>query len=215
MQLSVTRGLVQLKRLEQRINKKISDLDVCCTANKKNSKKVCDGIFTKEEYSQMAKSSFDSLNDLIKLRKEIKDAIVKSNAVTVVDICGKKYTVAQAIERKKSIEEFEMNMIKVISKTFSRATDKVRFQNDRVEADAQRLFGTSSEDKKSEVNRLEMMNMYIETNSYEVIDPLNFNLLKDTLLKDAEDFLSEVDQVLSESNAITMIEISKNPSEIQ
>lgn len=215
MQLSVTRGLVQLKRLEQRINKKITDLGMYCTANKKNSKKVLDGVFTKDEYSQMAKSSFDSLNDLINLRKEIKDAIVKSNATTTVDICGKKYTVAQAIERKKSIEEFEMHMIKVISKSFSTATDRVRVFNDRVEADAQRLFGTSSEDKKAEVNRLEMMNMYIETNSYEIIDPLNFNSLKDIMLKEAEDFLSEVDQVLSESNAITMIEISKNPSEIQ
>ena len=97
MQISVTRGLVQLKRLEQRINKKITELDIYTTANKINSKKVLDGIFTKEEYVQMAKSNFDSLQDLIELRKEIKDAIVKSNATTIVDICGKKYTVAQDI----------------------------------------------------------------------------------------------------------------------
>ena len=51
----------------------------------------------------------------------------------------------------------------------------------------------------------------METNSYELIDPLNLTDLKDKTLKEVEDFLSEVDQVLSESNAITMIEISKNP----
>lgn len=211
MQISVTRGLVQLKRLEQRINKKILDLDVCIASNKKSSAKVFDGIFTKEEFKKNAMATYDSLNDLIQLRKEIKDAIVQSNAVTEVYICGKKYTVAQAIERKNSIETFEMDMARRMNRAFATAVEKMNISNERVEMEAHKLFGSTTEDKKSELNRLEMMKLYIETNSYELIDPLNLTNLKDETLKEVEDFLSEVDQVLSESNAITMIEISKNP----
>ena len=211
MQISVTRGLVQLKRLEQRINKKILDLDVCIASNKKSSAKVFDGIFTKEEFKKNAMATYDSLNDLIQLRKEIKDEIVQSNAVTEVYICGKKYTVAQAIERKNSIETFEMDMARRMNRAFATAVEKMNRSNERVEMEAHKLFGSTTEDKKSELNRLEMMKLYIETNSYELIDPLNLTNLKDETLKEVEDFLSEVDQVLSESNAITMIEISKNP----
>ena len=100
---SVTRGLVQLKRLEQRINKKIDILEEFVVANKVSSTKVKDGLYTKDQFTAKAKSEWDSLNDLISLRKEIKDAIVQSNAKTKVIICGREYTIAQAIERKNAI----------------------------------------------------------------------------------------------------------------
>ena len=70
---SVTRGLVQLKRLEQRINKKIDILEEFVVANKVSSTKVKDGLYTKDQFTAKAKSEWDSLNDLISLRKEIKE----------------------------------------------------------------------------------------------------------------------------------------------
>lgn len=214
MEISVTRGLVQLKRLEQRINKKIGGLNNLITVEKKSSKNVKDGLYSKEEFAKLAKSEWASLNDLIALRKEIKDAIVQSNAITKVSICGVQYTVAQAIERKSCIVDFELDMVRKISNVFGTCTSRATTANERVEIDAQRLFGTSTEDKKSEVNRIEMMNLYVDTNSYEIVDPLNFKELKDALDQEVHDFLAEVDQVLSESNAVTMIEISKNPTGI-
>lgn len=215
MELSVTRGLVQLKRLEQRINKKITGLGSFVSTEKKSSKNVAEGLYSKEEFAKLAKAEWSSLNDLISLRKEIKDAIVQSNAVTKVNICGKTYTVAQAIERKTAIMEFELDIIRKVSNSFATATNKVASLNERVEADAQRLFGTATDDKKSEINRVEMMSLYIDSNCYEIVDPLNFKELKNTLDQEVHDFLAEVDQALSESNAITIINISKNPTEIQ
>lgn len=214
MEISVTRGLVQLKRLEQRINKKIERLDALVAVNKVTATKVKDGLYTKEEFTATAKAEWDSLNDLINLRKEIKDAIVQSNANTQVVICGTFYTVAQAIERKGAIEEFELPMIRRISRTFSSATSRISSANDRVELDAQRLFGTPTNDEKTEVNRINMIQTYIDSNKYEVVDPLNFKDKSISLEKEVSDFLSEVDQVLSEKNATTMISISKNPTEI-
>lgn len=215
MKISVTRGLVQLKRLEQRIDKKTSKLDSFVTYSKKSSKNVLDGTYSKEEFTNKVRAEWQSLKDLMVIRKEIKDAIVQSNSTTIVDICGEKYTVAQAIERKSAISLFETAIMRKVARGYGSVVDKVEMANNRVENDAQRLFGTSTDDKKSEVNRIEMMKMYIETNSYEIVDPLNFKELRDSLEKDASDFLSEVDQVLSESNATTMIEISKNPTEIE
>lgn len=215
MQMSVTRGLVQLKRLEQRINKKINSMGSYVTYAKKSSKNVNNGTYTKDEFEKLAKAEYQSLKDLIALRKEIKDAIVQSNATTMVNICGVEYTIAQAIERKNSIELFDSELVRKVSRSYSNVLDKVDFSNSKVEADAQRLFGTATDDKKSEINRIEMMEKYIDINSFEVVDPLNFKVLVESIEKDANDFLSEVDQVLSESNAVTMIEVSKNPMEIK
>ena len=211
---SVTRGLVQLKRLEQRINKKIDILEEFVVANKVSSTKVKDGLYTKDQFTAKAKSEWDSLNDLISLRKEIKDAIVQSNAKTKVIICGREYTIAQAIERKNAIQEFELPMVVKMSKALSSTLEKVETANDRVEFDAHRLFGTNTGDEKTELNRINMIQTYIDVNGYEVIDPLNFNEKSIYLDKEIKDFLSEVDQVLSEKNATTMITISKNPMDI-
>lgn len=211
---SVTRGLVQLKRLEQRINKKIDILEEFVVANKVSSTKVKDGLYTKDQFTAKAKSEWDSLNDLISLRKEIKDAIVQSNAKTKVIICGREYTIAQAIERKNAIQEFELPMVVKMSKALSSTLEKVETANDRVEFDAHRLFGANTGDEKTELNRINMIQTYIDVNGYEVIDPLNFKEKSISLEKEIKDFLSEVDQVLSEKNATTMITISKNPMDI-
>ena len=59
-----------------------------------------------------------------------------------------------------------------------------------------------------------MIKTYIDLNRWEIIDPINLKELKETLNKEVEDFLAEVDSVLTESNAVTEIEISKNPQKI-
>ena len=92
--------------------------------------------------------------------------------------------------------------------------NEINTNNYTVEENAHALFGKPSENKKDEVNRIEMIKTYIDLNRWEIIDPINLKELKETLNKEVEDFLAEVDSVLTESNAVTEIEISKNPQKI-
>lgn len=215
VEITVTRGLVQLKRLDDRIAKKIKEIKNFAISNKKKEKNVLNGTYTKESYTKKIKSEWQSIQDLIELRNEIKTAIVQSNSNTEVIIANKKYSVAQAIEKKSSIEKYDLKITKAMNTHYSIVLEQVDRFNDSVELDAHTLFGKPSEDKKAEVNRLELMNSYIELNSWEVIDPINMKELKDSLDKEVNDFLSEVDEVLSESNAITKITITKKPTDIE
>ena len=214
MEITVARGLVQLKRLDDRIKKSIKNINDFVVANKKRETSVLNGTYTRDTFSKKVKSEWQSLNDLLELRREIKSAIVLSNANTKVWIAGREYTVADAIERKNSIHSYETSIIRNITHAYNNAMFNVNDKNLNVEDNAHNLFGKPSENKKDEVNRLEMIKAYIDLNSWEIVDPLNLKDLKDSFSKEVEDFLSEVDSVLTESNATTKITISKNPINI-
>lgn len=215
IEITITRGLIQLKRLDSRIEKKIQDVRSYAVANKKKEKNVLNGTYTKDLYAKKIKSDWQSLNDLIELRNEIKTAIVQSNATTIVEIADKKYTVAQAIERKASISRYDLKIIKQMNLCYSGCLSEVQRNNSIVEDDAQTLFGKPSEDKKSELNRIDLMDNYVQLHKWELIDPVNIKELKDSLEKEVSDFLAEVDEVLTESNSTTKIAISKKPTDIE
>lgn len=213
--ISVTRGLVQLKRLDKRIYDKMSDMSDFVTVNKVNSKKVLNGTYTKEDYVKKVKAQWQSIQDLINLRNEIKSAIVISNANTKVTIVGKEYTVAQAIERKTNIENYELPINSKLRKAYRNAFNGVGIKNQEIEETANKLFASSSDDKKNKSDSLELIEKYIETNKWEIIDPINLKELVDQNKKEINDFLAEVDEVLTESNSTTMIEISRKSSDIE
>lgn len=218
IEISVTRGLIQLKRLEDRINKDIKEIDGYVIINKCNTDKVLNGSLTKQQYIDNVKKKWQSLTDKLNLRQEIKDAIVNSNATTRVEIAGKSYTRAQAIEKKANIEKFDKIIARRLNLTYSSALDSVHFKNESVEETAEKLFfGRGEEKKKNENNKdlLDAMDIYMSSRKYEIIDPLNVQLLRTTYEKDVLDFLADVDQVLTESNSTTMIQISKKPSDIE
>ncbi|MGL5348300.1 MAG: hypothetical protein ACRDA3_13200 [Peptostreptococcaceae bacterium] len=215
IQISVTRGLVQLKRLEERIVKDIKQIDNFVIVNKVQEKNVLNGTMTKAQYIEDVKRNWQSLADKLRLRQEIKDEIVKSNANTIVYIAGHEYTVAQAIEKKNNIEKFERPISRRLNTAYSSVLNTVEFKNDDViEAAERNFFGRGEEKKKNESNKdlIDAMQIYIDSRKYEIIDPLNMKNLKETFEKDMLDFLADVDQVLTESNSTTMIEISKSPS---
>lgn len=217
IKISVTRGLVQLKRLEERILSDIRQIDGLVIVNKAQEKNVLNGTMTKKQYQEDTKKKWQSLMDKLSLRQEIKDEIVKSNANTIVSIVGHDYTIAQAIEKKNNIEKFERHISKKLNSAYSSAINTVEFRNEDVVNAAERnFFGRGEEKKRNESNKdlMDAMNIYIESRRFEIVDPLNIKNLKDVFEKDMLDFLAEVDQVLTESNSTTMIEISKSPSEL-
>ena len=98
----VTKGLNELKLLDSRIHRKIEEGEFVGAA--KVSVPNINGKMTKEAFKANAKADYQSIVDLIKRRNAIKAAIIQSNAITVVEVAGKRMTVAEAIDKKSAIE---------------------------------------------------------------------------------------------------------------
>ncbi len=207
MEMTITRCLAELKLLDKRINDTIGS-GMFVKTNKMSSEKVAD-IFTKEDFNKNAKSNFDSIEDLIKRRKQIKSKIVKSNAETKVMIGNTEYTVAEAIERKSSLE-YDKNLLKELERQYNRELSTLNRQNEVVNAQMEQsvasLYQNSDAKDKNEQIKQYKEN-YLLTQGYEMVDPLNIVSIIKKLKEDIEDFEFNVDFALSESNSITKIDI--------
>lgn len=207
--MSVHRALAELKTIDARIAKKIRESTFCAT-NKHSNKKI-DGL-TIEDYKARMRDDFKSVQALINRREAMKRAVVLSNAVTEVEIGGRKYTVAEAIEMRNSGIENKNCLLSNLKAQYSAAKRVLETQNgEALEEKANRYVeglygGKDSSDKSDDVNAA--YKAYIENNSYDMVDPNNIHERIQELEEEIEKFRADVDAALSCSNAITEIEFS-------
>lgn len=204
--ISITEALNELKLYDSKITKAISNAKLT-GATKKSATKV--GVVSKDEFVERAKASYQSVTDLIANRNALKSAIVKSNAITEVTINGKTMTVAEAIERKNSIE-YDENLLLEMKRQYATDTMTVDKENKKVDAKVddliQTLVGKDSDKKISKEDQENIERPYREKNEFEFIDPIGiFDKMLD-LEEEIDGFKSEVDTRLVLSNATTFIE---------
>lgn len=206
--MTIHKGLAELKVLEKRINNTIDEAKFC-QVNRHSNEKI-EGV-TIEEYKKRIQSSYDKVNDLISRRDAIKRAISHSNAVTEVEIAGKKYTVAVAIEMRNHGIEFKRSLLYRMKRQYGQAMEILDKKNGaelekKVEDQIVALYGqkeNGTDPDRIKTTRKELMTQY----SYDLIDPLKLEEVMNQLDKEINDFTSEVDSVLSTSNALTTITI--------
>lgn len=207
--MTIHKALVELKTLDDRINKAIEGSRFV-VANKHSNQKYF-GI-TVAEQCELMKSNYQKATDLIKRRNAIKRAVVLSNAVTKVTIGGVEYTVAEAIEMKNHGMEYKVDLFKHIGREYANATREIDANNgDKLEAKADAyittLYGNSDMKNLSEEVQ-KVRRDFIVAQTYELLDPIGVETVLDTLEKEVNDFMVDVDSALSVSNALTEIEIS-------
>ena len=201
--LTITRALVELKTLNSRINK-IADYTtfIMYKTKSKNSH------YAEDDFKQTAISEFQSFNDLVARRDKIKNAIMLSNMTTMVEIAGKKMTVAQAIEFKTTIG-YKTILLETMIKQRQQVTIETEAHKQRVQAkidDNVRII--CGKDSKPDANVIQTVSDGIaKGDPIEVFDPLNLDAVIKTMEKEIEDFSANVDYVLSEANALTKIEV--------
>lgn len=205
--ISITEALTELKLYDSKINKALSS-STFVGAKKKSSDKV--GVTTLDNFINNAKSGYQSISDLIVNRAKIKSAIVQSNALTKVEVAGRTYTVAEAIERKNSIE-YDKNLLMEMKAQWSKYSNAVLKENAKVDAQVDKMLetflGKDSEKKISETDLSTISDPYREKNEFELIDPLNLYEKIQDLESQIDAFEAEVDTRLSISNSITYIEV--------
>lgn len=200
--MSVHRGLSELKLYSNKIASLNSGTFV--VANKQSNKTI--GGRSIEDVNNLIKGNFDSMVALIENRKRIKDAIVKSNAATNVTIAGKIMTVAEAIERKASIE-FERNFLRILQDQFSQQNNLVEQQNLQLPTKLESFLQATLGEKRDVATVKDLTKTFEDNNKYVLIDPNHIQDYIQALDKSINEFASQVDYTLSESNATTFFDV--------
>lgn len=203
----VTQALNELKTLDSRIIKAIDSAKFVAAA--KNCEKNVVSNVSKEDFNEKAKASLQSITDLMERRKNIKAAVVASNAITIVNVDGVEMTRAAAIERKKSIE-YEKYLLNQMKNQYNVALATVIKKNAEMEVSIEKLVNTAfGKDSKNSIKPEDYSSIadpYKANNEFGLVDPLN---ILDEIKKREEEldgFLSSVDSMLQISNCTTYIE---------
>lgn len=205
MEMSIARALVELKTLGTRIEKLISEfnpVDLIVNSKLKSGK-------SRDEFTNDAKSNFQKIKDLINHRDKIKSEIVKSNAQTKVLINSEEMTVAQAIEKKTSIS-YEKSFLSNMRSKLVRVRQNVDQLNQAAQDRLDRLLETTFSKDSSKVKSDELESVakpFMIRNEATLVDPIGVEKVIQDLEERITNFEAEVDIILSESNARTVINI--------
>ena len=207
--MTIHRALAELKLIDSRIQKAINSIEP--TGIMQKDKNV-NNFFKKEDFEKDAKSKYQSVSDLIDRKNKIKSAIVKANGVTEVEVAGYKMTIADAINYK-SVIEFKKQLIDTLKQKHARVKGDYQIKNEEISRvalnNAQIMLGKQGDErvKPTDKDVEQIMKPFVERNEFHLVDPLEVDKLTEQLEKEVLDFETEVDAVLSEINAVTLIEI--------
>ncbi len=204
--MTIHRALSELKLIDARIEKAIAAIEPTGITQKD---KLVNQFYKKEDFEKEAKAKFQSVNDLIERKNKIKSAIVKANGITQVEINGEKMTIADAINFKQIIG-FKKNLITTLEQKHQKAKATAEQKNKEVEDNALRLAEAALQKDNVKINdgdAVAITEPYLTRNLFHLVDPLKVEELVEKLQTEVNDFESEVDAVLSEINAVTVIEI--------
>lgn len=201
--ISIARALVELKTLDSRINKIIDSTQWILYKTKGKNPNILE-----DEYKKSTQSEFQSLNDLIMRRDKLKNAIMKSNSVTEVEVGGNKMTVSQAIEYKKTIQ-YKQTLLQRLKYQRQLVTVDVENHKQKVQSKIdENIKVICGKDTKPDENVIKSVSEGItKGDPIEIFDPLGLDKVIKDLETAIEDFKANVDYVLSESNALTVITV--------
>ena len=206
--MNIHKALSEVKILNNRIIGKISECQFC-VANKVTNKTIKGKSI--DEWKNSVQDNWTSITTLINRRNALKQAISKSNASTEVTIAGKVYTVAEAIEMKQYGMDYYNALLNELRNDFSEANRSVEKTN--TDADikatdyAQNCVGSDKSNTESLREIEKIRTAYYDSHKAELIDPIDITNKIAELEEQISSFTSEVDSVLSVSNATTFITI--------
>ena len=210
--MSITRALAEVKRLDDRIAREINTgrfVDV--TIGRNQNQKVANSNQTVAEVKTAIEGSFDRIKQLMQNREAIKAAIVMSNATTKVTVNGKQYTVAEAIELKKSVvlKEMFLSSLRRHQMTTQASVDQHRAKlADTIERSLQAVYSSANGTKITEEQYTAIAKPQEERSEPAMLDPRDIAKQIRELDEEVSVIKSELDFVLSESNARVDIEVT-------
>lgn len=207
MQITVTKALTELKKLDKQIAKLTQQGQFVLTATRgrvAGFTDVADAVST-------VKSNYDKIVALQKRRANIKAKLTASNAATKLSVAGQEMTVAEAIERKTSIQQ-DIDLLSVLKKQFNTAvTAQIRHEQsvqNEIDRKVEQVFGNAKKIDANDGTYKAIREQVEQANKFELVDPLSLAKVIEKMEEDIDDFRANVDVELSVSNATTKIDIA-------
>lgn len=199
--MTVARALSELKMLQKRIDK-TRDTTVFI------STRVPGRVF--KDHVKETQSSYKSLCDMMARYEKIKFAVISSNAQTRVTVGKKNLSVAEVIAERECMEQ-KRRVLEVMRAQRLRAEEEMTRYSEHLEDKMQKWISemTSGKERASDFELKHLQDQFLEMNKMEYLDPLPQGL--DVIIKNLDEeidvFDKNVDFALSESNAVTVIDV--------
>jgi hypothetical protein len=210
MKYSITRALAERKVLIKRHEKAVKELDLIAV---QRGSRLMGGYshIKPEDFIDKVKEAWQSVLSLETRIDAIKTQIDRSNLITTIKIGSKEMTIQEAIVMKNSIclkKDRLTKMKQSYRQALSANNDALEENRRRVEktvADNTAASGAMSKvDPELEKKAVEQIEgLY----GVKFVDPLSLETIIKQLESEIEEFESNVDYALSESNSQTFIEI--------
>lgn len=202
--MTIHEALAELKMLDNRIFSKINGSNFA-VANKHSNGKIAGK--TIDAYLDAAESNYQSITDLLNRRKAIRNALSQSNAVTKVMVGGHEYTIAEAIEMKKTGMSNYHALLSEMTRQLSEANSTIRRENDRLVDKADQYVAglLGSKEKVASTDAEVLRKAYIDANTYDLVAVKDLQENIQQLSDEIMAFEAEVDAKISISNALTTI----------
>lgn len=209
MKITVTRALVELKTLTDRIEKLSADQIVAATVVSPIGS-APQGAQSQAAFVAKADAAIQSVRDLIERRASIKAAVVASNAITTVTIGDTPMTVAAAIEYKAMLPMRRVLLdrltlqLRLADQKCEMLNAKVRdVAHDKVVA----LLGGPDKAKTDPSTYAGMIKAYVDQHGAEVVAATNLEEMLKVMERNLSIAETTLDVVLSESNSTTFVEV--------
>lgn len=209
--MTIHRALAELKVIDSRIEKMVSECTFA-TINKHCNTKI--GGLELDAYRREQEDRYKSACDLIERRNAIKRAVVQSNAKATVLICGKQYTVAEAIDTMNNGMDKKQRMLNQMAMQLRSVEHEIEVRNGdelqrRADEYIRNMYGSQTDLSKLTGEMRADRENFIAQQRCDLVTPMGMDIYKTIreLDKEIEDFWIEVDAALSVSNATTTIEI--------
>lgn len=204
--MTIHEALAELKLLDRKINTRIGEHPFA-VANKHSNSKI-DGT-TVEGFVNDVEHTMQAILDMLNYRKAIRNALSQSNAVTKIVVGNKEYTVAEAIEMKKTGMELYRTFGYTINNQLHAAKRKCDLENSSLDAKADTYVSNliGSKDKADLEKAHDIREKYIEANSFEIVTVNRVVERTREIIEEVDTFFSQVDAQISISNATTVITV--------
>ena len=206
--ITITRALSKIKTLTNQLNDDLKSNQFMTTAP--------NNMIGSESYNKLVKSlesnkeSFDSkIAQIINLKK----LIAKSNLETTIVVSEKEVSVTEALAMKETMAIYSKFFLS-LRKQYTKATEEVNLANSRIHA---AISGNTSEISSSSDIKNEDLEERLALNAKQLQESMGIKVITGSYetgeeyleaIKDyVNNFVSEIDYLLSEHNSTTLIEV--------
>lgn len=214
----VTQALDQRDLLVKKICDKIRKASFTET-KKHNEEKVMERRVTQKEFEKEARSSYQQIIDLIHWYDKVDQAILHSNAETIIETSYGTMSIANALALRSRLScsnaydsdsNFEGNLMMKLQEELNEKIRVMEQKNKGLQntAETMRLSILGKDTKTKDETPLKVVDVYVQENTTELIDPLNVRKKIDELNERRETILNELDTKIKVSNATTFVEIN-------